>query len=498
MNKIHFQLKKIGHYCLTFIIISFLLIKNVYAQDGQKIMIGHQVQMHSTILEKEMQLSIHIPDDYGSSDERYPVLYTFQSHFEQVSGAVINLYDYELIPKMIIVRIDNYEFGYLTPTKVERNPNSGKADLFLQFFKKELFPFIDLKYRTNPYRIVFSNSWGAMFAAYAILANPDVFNAAIASIPWIQYDDENRYMINNIERFLSHNEYHNFLYMSMDNESVILPDLDTFINILKKMTKQGLDWEYHYWPEEDHTSTPYRSIYSGLRSLFKGWNKIPPDIAFMGLEAIKKHETSLNQKFGYNIGISTSALRIAGQDHQRNNKFDEAISIFKYVIEKRPNDAFAYVTLGRAYEENNMLQLAKEAFQKAYNLAVSASEPRVKWVKNFLDRINQKMNNVENGPSQSNESRTIQVNEDLTVEEIEENVIVVYFHKRKILFGGCMIRSLSSTRIGTHSWGDLDSWPQSAKNVLDRFPEARIVIPGHGTWGDMGLVRHTIDLVSRK
>jgi len=76
--------------------------------------------------------------------------------------------------------------------------------------------------------------------------------------------------------------------------------------------------------------------------------------------------------------------------------------------------------------------------------------------------------------------------------------IVVYFPKRKILFGGCMIRSMASTRIGIHSDGDMDSWPQSAKNVLDRFPEARIVIPGHGTWGDIRIVQHTIDLVSRK
>lgn len=76
--------------------------------------------------------------------------------------------------------------------------------------------------------------------------------------------------------------------------------------------------------------------------------------------------------------------------------------------------------------------------------------------------------------------------------------IVVYFPKRKILFGGCMIRSLASNRIGTHSYGDLESWPQSAKNVLERYPDARIVIPGHGAWGDIRLIQHTIDLVNQR
>jgi len=394
MNTRNSQIIQKGRYCIAIIMMFFFLNKMVYAQDEEKIVIGHKVRIQSVILEKEIQLSVHAPDSHNSSNERYPVLYTFQTHFEMVSGAVKNLYDYELTPKIIIVSVDNYEFGYLSPMKVERNPNSGKADLFLQFFEEELFPFIDSKYRTHPYRIVFSNSLGAVFSAYAILAKPDIFNAAIASIPWIIYDQENRYMINHVEKFLKSNKYDNFLYMSMDNESVALPDLEIFINVLKKIPKQGLDWEYHYWPEEDHTSTPYRSICWGLRSLFKGWNQIPPDIAFKGLQAIKKHEASLNQKFGYEIGISTSALRISGQEQKRNNNYDEAIAIYKYAIEKSPNDAFAYVTLGRAYEENNRLQLAKEAFQKAYDLAVATSAPQVKWVKSFLDRINQKIKDI--------------------------------------------------------------------------------------------------------
>lgn len=384
-----FKTVKKGSYCLA-TIMAFLILNNMdYAQD-EGIIIGNIVRMQSKFLEKEIQLSIHLPDDYNSSDERYPVLYTFQTHFEQVSGAAKNLYDYGLIPKIIIVRIDNYEYGYLSPMPVEDDPNSGKADLFLRFFKENLYPFIDSKYRTHPYRIVFSNSWGAMFAAYAILTKPDIFNAAIASIPWITFDGENRYMINNVEEFLTHHKYHNFLYMSMDNESVTLPDLDIFINVLKKIPKQGLEWEYHYWPEEDHTSTPYRSIFSGLRSIFKEWNQIPPDVASMGLSAIKKHEASLNKKFGYEIGISIPALRAAGRQHRNSKNYKEAIAIYKYVIEKRPNDAFAYIALGQVYEENSQLKLAKEAYEEAYRIAESTSHPQLKWIKNFLDRIRKK------------------------------------------------------------------------------------------------------------
>jgi predicted alpha/beta superfamily hydrolase len=376
---------------MQFILILIISISG-FSQNKEQIVIGQIIKIQSKILEKEMQLSIHIPDDYEASNEKYPILFTFQTHFEQVSGAIKNLYDYNLTPKIIVVRIDNYEFGYLTPSQIESNPNSGKADLFLQFFKEELIPFIDKKYRTHPYRIVFSNSWGAMFTAYAILAKPDVFNAAIASIPWIPYDKEKKFIVNNAEQYLTKNSYFNFLYMTMDNESEILKDLETFLDILRKIPKPGLQWEYFYWPEEDHTSTPYRSVYSGLRALFKGWHQIPPEIIFKGLNSIKQYEKDLNKEFGYNIGISTSALRIAGQQQKNNHNYKEAINIYKYAIEKQPDNAFAYVSLGRTYEENEQLLLAKEAFEKAYQLAQASSHPQIKWIKNFLNMINNKIN----------------------------------------------------------------------------------------------------------
>ncbi|MCJ7582171.1 MAG: alpha/beta hydrolase-fold protein [Candidatus Aminicenantes bacterium] len=393
MNKTDFHLKQTLKI-FWIIGLFFFLSVGGYAQGDEKISIGHRTGMHSKILEKDIQLSVHAPDDYDRTEGRYPVLYTFQTHFAQVSGAVKNLYDYGLTPNIIVVSIDNYEYGYLSPTKIESDPNSGQADQFLQFFKEELFTFIDSKYRTHPYRIVFSNSWGAMFAVYAVLVKPDIFHAAIASVPWIPFDEENRFMINHVEKFLSSTDYHNILYMAMDNESVILPDLETFLGVLGKIPKQGLKWEYHYWPEEDHTSTPYRSLYSGLRTIFKGWNQIPPEIAFKGRTGIEEHIDSLNSWFGYDIGISPSALRTAGQEHQRNKNYEEAISIFKYAVDKRPNDAFVYVTLGRIYEECSMFPLAKESFQKAYDLALASSHPQVKWVKNFLDKIIQKMDQI--------------------------------------------------------------------------------------------------------
>jgi glyoxylase-like metal-dependent hydrolase (beta-lactamase superfamily II) len=76
--------------------------------------------------------------------------------------------------------------------------------------------------------------------------------------------------------------------------------------------------------------------------------------------------------------------------------------------------------------------------------------------------------------------------------------VVVYFPKRKILFGGCMIKSLDSKNLGYTADADLKEWPKAARKVLEKYSEARIVIPGHGNWGDVQLVKHTIQLLDKE
>jgi beta-lactamase class D len=73
--------------------------------------------------------------------------------------------------------------------------------------------------------------------------------------------------------------------------------------------------------------------------------------------------------------------------------------------------------------------------------------------------------------------------------------LVVYFPKRQVLFGGCMIKSLASKNLGFTGDADLQEWPKSVQKVLERYPDARIVVPGHGKYGDKQLLHHTLALL---
>jgi len=74
---------------------------------------------------------------------------------------------------------------------------------------------------------------------------------------------------------------------------------------------------------------------------------------------------------------------------------------------------------------------------------------------------------------------------------------VVYLHHHKILFGGCMFKGLMYQSPGYLGYANMKEWPGSIEKVMERFPDCRIVIPGHGDFGDKSVLSHTLEIVKK-
>lgn len=72
--------------------------------------------------------------------------------------------------------------------------------------------------------------------------------------------------------------------------------------------------------------------------------------------------------------------------------------------------------------------------------------------------------------------------------------VVVYIKECNLLFGGCMVKSLSSKDLGFTGDANISEWPVSLERVQKKYGTVGIVIPHHGMWGDMRLLQHTMDL----
>lgn len=75
--------------------------------------------------------------------------------------------------------------------------------------------------------------------------------------------------------------------------------------------------------------------------------------------------------------------------------------------------------------------------------------------------------------------------------------LVVYVPEVRLLFGGCAVHEATRTTAGNVSDADLGAWPASIQRVQSRYPEAEVVVPGHGAPGGVELLDHTITVVKQ-
>ena len=75
--------------------------------------------------------------------------------------------------------------------------------------------------------------------------------------------------------------------------------------------------------------------------------------------------------------------------------------------------------------------------------------------------------------------------------------IVGYFSGDDILFGGCLIKELKAGK-GYLGDANLSDWARTVELVKMGYPKVKIVVPGHGKYGDSKLLDYTIKLFSKE
>lgn len=349
---------------------SAVIVGMNYGQEGeQNYIIGKAIKIRSAVLNEERTLLINLPDDYDVSHRRYPVLFLLDgdAHFHHVTGIVHFFTTRNMIPPLIVIALPNVDRTRdFSPTSIDQRPTSGGADRFLEFFHEELIPYIDSHYRTFPYRIIVGHSLGGLFAIYALLTQPDVFNAYIAISPSLGYDNE--LLLQKAPAFLEKNpELKKFLFMTVGNEPRYIPRLEAFSKILEEKAPEGLEWKYTYMEKEDHVSVTHRSIYDGLETLYLGW-RVSASLIQKGLDGIQEHYKSLSEKFGYEIPVQPRVYNLLGYDLIKKMKIAEAIEVFELCINNYPLYWYAYSNLGYCYMLEGNKELAIKNLERALEL----------------------------------------------------------------------------------------------------------------------------------
>jgi predicted alpha/beta superfamily hydrolase len=341
--------------------------------DTKDVVFGKYETIHSKVQDEERKIIVHLPDGYDKTDGRYPVLYLLGASYEPFFVSSASMVEYVaasgLMPNMIVVGIvDTDYFRDMFPKKLEQRPDStGGSDSFLDFIEKDLKPYIDKKYRTVPYSILYGASNAGMLTVYALLARPELFNAYISSSPMLGwFPDYFQDLAGKLfENEKSLNRFLFMIYGKIDYDRVI-NEIPKFVKLLEEKAPSDLEWDSVLLETEGHV--PYTSLYSGIKRLFPNWRVPDKEVTKLGIDGLKEFYSNLSMKYGFTVTIPEDVLTTLGFEYYQEEKMSDAIETMKIAIDTYPSSDGAYGFLGALYNKDNSTDLAVETLEKALEL----------------------------------------------------------------------------------------------------------------------------------
>jgi predicted alpha/beta superfamily hydrolase len=360
--------------------------------------------MHSSVLNEDRVILVRMPAVAQGQKDKYAVLYLFDGdgHINEVGGIVDFLVNNNRMAPVIIVGIPNTDRNRdLTPThadlkdpdgRTQAFPTSGGGDKFLEFIQSELFPEIEKRYATQPYRILAGHSFGGLMAIHTLITHPDMFNAYIAVSPSLQWDEQ--HTLHQAQQFFAkQKELNKTLFFSLASEgSPPNPMGDAFEQLQKTFaaaTPKDFIVRSARYPDEDHGSTTFLAHYAGLRTVFDGWvmPRDPKDgLPVGGLKGVEQHYSELSERFGFQVSAE-STINQLGYNLLARKRIDEAIVAFKRNVELYAGSANVYDSLADGQEADGKVELARQNVEKAVARGTETKDPLLPEFKKHLERI---------------------------------------------------------------------------------------------------------------
>lgn len=389
-----------SHQKTTFLILILLLVFSYKgsAQRAEPINSdqGEVIRLYSKILGEDRQIMIYTPTDSINLETRYPVVYILDpdNHF-RIMVEYSKYLSHEKVrsaPPLIVVGImhtDRNRDLTPSPTKYDYSgkldtsanfsfKNSGGNEKLFDFIKKEVIPYVNENYKTQPFRIFAGHSFGALTTINCLINHRDLFNAYIAVSPSFWWD--RKYLLKLASEKLSEMTSSKVLFFSDGNEglssgSSFHSDVLQFDSLLKKRELKGLDFEYTHYPLESHMTVPVKSYYDGLRFIFRHWEI--PEISDKNVnsEIIMGHYKGLTQRFGYLILPDEKYFNGWGEWLIKNpDTRNNGISLLEMNAINYPLSSTAFAALGAAYVIKGDKRKAISAYKMASELNPNSYE----------------------------------------------------------------------------------------------------------------------------
>ncbi|MDC8003923.1 alpha/beta hydrolase-fold protein [Aureisphaera galaxeae] len=382
--------------------ISLLSLTAVCQPKERDNIVGRTITLPSEVLAEEREIQVYLPNGYSENESEYPVLYVLdgQRYFLHAVSLQQSMTGFRQTPEFIVVGISK------SPS--ERNRNfSSNAQNFLSFIDKELISYIDTRYRSSQERLLFGWGFAGGFTIQSMVDKPQLFDAYIAASPFPVTKK-----VAAVDSLLSKDtSFDKLLYFSSDiNEGSVKEGTALLHELLLQKAPETMPWKFREFEGEEHRSTPYATLYHGLRNYFQYY----PELQFSNLEAFleagglqyvydyyekrasrygfpeelsdwtmfsitrnairaddfQQFERFVNefQSTGFIDRLRVSRASLIAEFYLKNERFEKARDFFSDILKKSPNAVRTLQGLGDAYKGMKQDEKAVEFYEKAKSL----------------------------------------------------------------------------------------------------------------------------------
>ena len=372
---------------------------NQHTQFLQKV--GVLDSVYSKSLKEYRKFYVQFPAYYNANKkEKYPVVFILDGEvLLPTVNNVQNFYSGGFTPDMVLIGISNANNRTrdLTISKIDpKNEDQGEAANFSIFLETELIPFIENKYPVTNFRTLIGHSYGGLFTIYTLIHHPELFSNYLAIDPSLDWD--NQKLLKEAQDILSRNDYkEKSLFMSLGGQlhwqdskitiDNVMQDTSDFTlfprsniafsDIVKQNNKNGLFFDWKFYPKDLHGTIAFPSIMDGLISIFQ-WYRMENTDKINSFDTskeelfgiIKYREEKLKSHFGYAVQpYPEELLNMSGYMKMDMEQMEKAKMYFELAIEYYPKSANAYDSMADYYERNGDNDNALKFVTKAYEIS---------------------------------------------------------------------------------------------------------------------------------
>lgn len=353
---------------LKFLIISLFALSTTFAQRIPESIESKKIDTRT--------FTVITPPSYESSPEKkYPTFIVFDGEYllDPFDGILKYGSYWDDLPEMILIGI-NQNYGETRFADCEFDeagfPSGSGADFF-EFIGQELYPYIDKKYRTLPFRMIAGHDTTAGFLNFYLYKDNPIFNAYISLAPEMAPEMEKR-----VAERLAKMTKPVFYYQATGegdlkeiNEKAA--ELDANIKAIPNAT---FKYQNDTFKGASHYSLVAKAIPNAIYFIFDGYQPISMvefQDKILKLDSgytdylIAKYE-ELEKKFGFKIKPRLSDFKAIEAAILKNKAYNELMPLSDYANKHYPKTTLGTYHEALYFEKTGNYKKAIKSYQKAF------------------------------------------------------------------------------------------------------------------------------------